>query len=350
MQVFHLRLPTVAQLGTARGDKPSTFRELVFVRLQDRDGAVGWGECSALNEVGYSNESAVTARKVLSSVAGGHAAPDDQPMASACLEMAATDMRLRRAGTSLAGQLGVTRTRVPAGAALGLGTTDEILAQASTLVQAGYQRLKLKIAPGSISPAARAIATSYPELEIHVDANGSLGSQHLPELLTLSDFGVAAIEQPFAIQRPDLAAELASHTSMLVVADEAAPTLSAAQALHANGALSAISIKPPRVGGTTKAVELLQWANSQGLKTTAGGMLESALGRHALAAFAALDGVTLTGDLSPSRRWLAADPWPDLALQDGHIVVPTTPGIAPLPDLSVLDEYTIGVATGSFQM
>jgi L-alanine-DL-glutamate epimerase-like enolase superfamily enzyme len=76
-------------------------------------------------------------------------------------------------------------------------------------------------------------------------------------------------------------------------------------------------------------------------------MLESALGRHALAAFAANDGVEITGDVSPSRRWLATDPWPDLKMSDGMIAVPTSPGVAPLPDQDRIEDLTIYRWTGS---
>ena len=70
-------------------------------------------------------------------------------------------------------------------------------------------------------------------------------------------------------------------------------------------------------------------------------MLETGLGRRALAAVAGLPGFTLTGDLSPAARWLAADPWQDLTMTDGRITVPTTPGAAPEPDPYVLDRYRI---------
>ena len=74
-------------------------------------------------------------------------------------------------------------------------------------------------------------------------------------------------------------------------------------------------------------------------------MLESGLGRHALAAFAGQDAITVTGDLSPASRWLAVDPWPDLAMNEGRIAVPTAAGIAPSPNLDLLDQVTVQIAT-----
>ena len=126
-----------------------------------------------------------------------------------------------------------------------------------------------------------------------------------------------------------------------MVADEAASSATDVDRLHALGAVSGVSIKPPRVGGIRAATTMLGRCVTAGLPATAGGMVEAGLGRHALAAVAALDGFTLTGDVSPAGRWLAADPWPDLTLAAGGIVVPRTPGVAPDPDLDVLAAHTV---------
>ncbi len=347
-----LSIPTVSTLRTARGDGsaaihrelPSPNRKLVVVRLQAEDGAVGWGECSALNDVGYSHESALSSFHSLTGDRQPH--PDKLPMAAAAMEMARLDLRLRRAGQPLASALETKRTLVPAGATLGLMSPEDSVIEAGRLVGDGYRRLKIKIGPGGpdssgVEVVAALLKMTFPELEIQVDANGSLGEDHLDSLVGLSELGVTAIEQPFPVDRPDLAAMLVARTPVAVVADEAAPDLAAAQELFEQGALSGISIKPPRVGGMSRALELLAWSVGQGVPATAGGMLESALGRHSLAAFAACDGLNLTGDLSPSRRWLAADPWSDLEMSNGMILVPTEPGVAPLPDLDLIEDLTV---------
>jgi O-succinylbenzoate synthase len=110
--------------------------------------------------------------------------------------------------------------------------------------------------------------------------------------------------------------------------------------LRQAGAVSGVSIKPSRLGGLLPARDLHDGCVEMGLPATAGGMLETGLGRHALAALASLPGFTLTGDLSPAGRWLAADPWPDLEMGAGQIRVPTTPGVAPSPDPELIDRYT----------
>lgn len=352
-----LSIPTVSTLRTARDGGPSTAneerpcpnRELVVIRLQDQDGSMGWGECSALNEVGYSNESALSSFHSLTG--DRRPIPDKLPMAAAAMEMARLDLRLRRAGQSLSSMLETKRTLVPAGATLGLMSPEDSVTEAGRLMRDGYRRIKVKIGPGGtglggVEVVPALLKMTFPELEIQVDANGSLGEEHLDPLVRLFDLGVTAIEQPFPVDRPDLAAMLVARTPIPVVADEAAPNLEAAQRLFEQGALSGISIKPPRVGGMSRALELLAWSVGRGIPATAGGMLESALGRHSLAAFAACDGLDLTGDLSPSRRWLATDPWSDLEMSNGMILVPTEPGVAPLPDPDLIEDLTVYHWTG----
>jgi O-succinylbenzoate synthase len=126
-----------------------------------------------------------------------------------------------------------------------------------------------------------------------------------------------------------------------VIADEAVATQADAETLLSMGAMTGLSIKPARVGGLVAALSLHRFCLAAGLAATAGGMLETGLGRHALAALAALPGFTVTGDLSPAGRWLAADPWPDLTMTAGRIDVPAGPGVAPEPDPYLLDRYRL---------
>jgi O-succinylbenzoate synthase len=67
----------------------------------------------------------------------------------------------------------------------------------------------------------------------------------------------------------------------------------------------------------------------------AGGMLETGLGRAANVVLAALPGFTLPGDTSASDRYYRTDITAPFVLEDGHLPVPTGPGIGvePIPDL-----------------
>ena len=345
-----LSLPTRRTLAAAHDSQPEPNRLLSIVELESPDGDRGWGECSALNRVGYSTESAATAFDVLSTAPqlsvreGGQDLIGRFPMAMAALEMAELDLRLKQRGVSLADYLGVQRSLVPAGAVLPLASMDESMRESSQLAERGFQRIKLKIVPSNRSDIlprdlVRAVRSCAPNAKIHVDANGSFDATSFPELAGLAEEGVSVIEQPFAPSQVGLAVDLAA-TGAIVSADESASDLTAIQELVKVGACSAVVVKPARLGGLFAAFELLAWCEENEVAASAGGMLESGLGRHALAVVAANDACTLTGDLSPARHWLLRDPWPDIEMVEGSVRVPSSPGVAPEPDLELVEEFT----------
>ena len=362
-----LREPFVAGHGTVRS------RTVSVIRVGGDEGH-GWGECSALPEATYSGEAAVDSfraladdlaprllgRAVTPGEVTGLLAPAgaDRPMAVSALEMAVLDAELRAAGLPLAAWLGAERTAVPAGVSIGMAAIDHTVDRVLTLAADGYRRVKLKIQPGHDRALVESVRAAVPDLEVQVDANGTYGPDDLAHLAALADLGLAAIEQPFPPDDPASAAALVTLLDRgprdggppaegrpagrtLVVADEAAGSAADAEALLVAGALTGLSVKPARVGGLLAARTIHDLCLLHRLPATAGGMLETALGRHALAAVAALPGFTLTGDLSPAGRWLVADPWPDLALSDGTIAVHPGPGVAPDPDHELLAALTV---------
>ena len=344
IEVRLLSLPSITGLATAHDPTPPQDRLLVVVGVETGDGTVGWGECSALNRPTYTSEWAEDSFDVLSrAIAEGGRWPDPSthPMAAAAAGMALLDAELRNGGQSLADRLGASAQTVKAGATIGILPVAESIASVASLVDSGYERVKVKIDPSQVDLVAHELSHEFTDLEIHVDANGSLDESHLMELLALADHGVKVVEQPFAVDRADLTAEFMAVTSSLVFADEAVGSVEDAASLLKAEALGGVAIKPPRLGGLAAAGSLLDWCRNNNVPASVGGMLEGGLGRHALAAFAACDGFTVTGDLSPAGLWLQTNPWPDLEMVDGQITVPVGPGVAPLPEPTVLDRFTV---------
>ncbi|WP_435822343.1 hypothetical protein [Microbispora bryophytorum] len=54
-----------------------------------------------------------------------------------------------------------------------------------------------------------------------------------------------------------------------------------------------------------------------------------------------MPGFTLPGDTSGSRRYYSTDITPPFELEDGHLTVPSGPGIGVEPIPSLLDEVTV---------
>ncbi|SFK45505.1 O-succinylbenzoate synthase, partial [Streptosporangium canum] len=106
------------------------------------------------------------------------------------------------------------------------------------------------------------------------------------------------------------------------------------------GSCSIINVKPGRIGGYLEARRIHDLARAHGVALWCGGMLETGIGRAANLALAALPGFTLPGDTSASRRYYATDITTPFELREGHLDVPTGPGIGidPIPD--ILEEVT----------
>ncbi len=337
-----VRLISLAQpdaLGAAHDTTIGTQRELVIVELIDPEtGTSGWGECSALNEPGYTSEWARGAYDVLT--AGAPVDPADHPQAAAALEMARIDLDLRRRSQSLLELLAIDAAPVVAGATIGLGRPDAVTARALDLVTAGYRRLKLKIAPDHDLAIVADVARAHPGVEIHVDANGSFPPAAVDHLAAI-DGDVAVFEQPFAIDDLDSSRTLRERTEAKVMADEGARPGHRLDRLLAARAVDGIAVKPGCVGGIRAAASTIERCGEAGLDVSIGGMLESGLGRHVLAALAAHKAVTVVGDVSPAALWLRDDPWPDLGLVDGRVSPHAGTGVAPAPDLAVLERCTV---------
>ena len=350
-----VRMALTAAHGIGSSHDGAPIRKLTVVRLQGDGGQAGWGECSALNRIGYSNESAETAFDLLTtdprlnnneSIAE---LSEVAPMAMAGLEMAEYDMRLKTAGISLAEFLGIERSHVPAGAAISIGSIDETVAAATEAFEAGFRRVKLKIVPSSrtgLAPAAiiAAVRHAFPDLVVHVDGNGSFDRSTVDEIDAAVEAGATAVEQPFAPAQTHLAAALVKRGAT-VLADEAATDPETIEQLVEAGACTGVVVKSSRLGGLYPTLELLTWCEENQVPACAGGMQESGLGRTALAVVAGHAACTITGDVGPARRWLAEDPWTDVEMLDGMIAVPSAPGVAAPPDPDVLERFTVRQAT-----
>ena len=102
----------------AHGTMPAE-RDVVLVRAIGSDGAEGWGECSALEAPTYTGEHTAAAWAVLRdlvvplALAGGRNRGIGHPMASAAVDIAVTDLSLRRQGITLAGALGRDDPQAP---------------------------------------------------------------------------------------------------------------------------------------------------------------------------------------------------------------------------------------------
>jgi O-succinylbenzoate synthase len=176
---------------------------------------------------------------------------------------------------------------------------------------------------------------------LQVDANAAYRIGDAKHLAQMDDLGLLLIEQP--LPEDDLAghAELAKRIATPVCLDESITSPESARGAVEMGACSVVNIKPGRVGGYLAAREIHDLCLERGVPVWCGGMLETGIGRAANLALAALPGFTLPGDTSASDRYFLRDVTEPFVLEDGHLAVPSGPGIGRVPDYEVLEAMTV---------
>ena len=355
IELRRISMPLVAPFRTSFGVE--TGRDVLLVRAVTAD-AEGWGECVALNDPLYSSEYVDAAADVLRRFLIPALAATDRldaarvahvlrpfkghRMAKSALEAALLDAELRAEGRPLARELGAVRDRVPCGVSVGImDTVPQLLDAVAGYLDAGYLRIKLKIEPGWDVEPVRAVRERFgDDLLLQVDANTAYTLTDARRLAELDNFDLLLIEQP--LDEDDVLghADLAKLVRTPICLDESITSAATAAAAIRLGACRIVNIKPGRVGGYLEARRIHDVCTANGIGVWCGGMLETGIGRAANIALAALPGFTLPGDTSASDRYYDTDITAPFVLADGHLDVPTGPGlgVAPLPE--VLDAVT----------
>ncbi|MEV4998884.1 o-succinylbenzoate synthase [Streptomyces niveus] len=359
VELRRISLPLVSPFRTSLGIEYE--RSALVVRVTTPDGE-GWGECVAGADASYSPEYVEGAEDVLlrhlvppllsaESVTAAAVAPllagvKGHRMAKAALEMAVLDAELRSYGMSFATGLGAVADRVPSGVSVGImDSVPEVVDAVAGYLAQGYRRIKLKIEPGWDLAPVRAVRERFgDDILLQVDANAAYTRADVRHLARLDAFDLLLIEQP--LDEEDLLghAALARGLRTPICLDESVVSARSAADAIALGACHIVNVKPGRVGGYLEARRIHDVCAASGIPVWCGGMLETGLGRAGNAALAALPNFTLPGDISASDRYYATDITEPFVLRDGHLAVPSGPGlgVAPLP--AVLAEVTTGVS------
>ncbi|WP_432019210.1 o-succinylbenzoate synthase [Streptomyces sp. 1222.5] len=349
VEIVHVAIPLVTPFRTSFGTM--TTKDTFLLRVVTDTGE-GWSEFAADPEPLYCSEFVagaeivlrdfllpraaalprLTAARLAPAVAGvkGHL------LAKATLETAVLDAELRTYGIPLATYLGAVRDRVPAGVSVGIkDSLPALLDDVERYLAEGYVRIKLKIEPGWDVEPVRAVRERFGEaLPLQVDANTAYTLADAEHLRRLDDFGLLLIEEPLAEDNLYAHARLQQRLTTPVCLDESLHDAAGTASAIAMDACRVVNVKPARVGGYLEARRVHDVARAHGLPVWCGGMLETGIGRAPNLALAALPSFTLPGDTSASDRYFAEDITEPFVLQDGHLPVPSTPGIGiePLPD------------------
>lgn len=345
LELREIELPLKSPFETSFGR--TTRRRILIVRVFDKDGASGYGECVAGENPFFNHETIDTAWLIVSryvapllSAAQVGSAAEVSPalapvrenrMAKAGVEAAIWDLEARAAQTPLWRHINGTRAEIVCGVSIGLQSSEEaLLDKVSREVENGYQRIKIKIKPGKDIQLVEAIRTQFPDITLSVDANAAYKLEtDAPMLKRLDDYNLLMIEQPLApgdlVDHRTLQRELQTPICL----DESIVCLANARHAHELGACRIINIKLGRVGGYSEARAIQSFAELHDMPVWCGGMLEAGIGRAHNIALSTLPGFTLPGDVSASARYWEEDiiEPPVTVSREGTIKAPAGNGI-----------------------
>jgi O-succinylbenzoate synthase len=344
IELHHISQKLVHPFRTSFGTQLERPCILVAVYGQD---LIGWGECVAMSDPGYSYETIDTAWHVLNDflippiIGQSVTSPQDvairfqkvrgHPIAKASLENAVWDLLAKAQGIPLSQMLGSRRDRVEVGVSIGIQSTlTELVDRVSQFVNQGYRRIKIKIEPGwEIEPLA-AIRERYPAIKLMADANSAFTLDHVKLFQAMDTFNLLMIEQP--LHHDDIFdhAKLQAQIETPLCLDESIHSPHHARWAIEMKACRIINMKVARVGGLSNAITIHDLCAEAGISLWCGGMLETGVGRATNLHLAAMPNFTLPGDISATERYYTTDiaePSFHLNPEDSTITVPTGPGI-----------------------
>lgn len=358
ISLYPIRMPLVSHFETSFGRIHD--RECVLVKME-AEGLIGWGECAADHDPGYSYETTGTVMLILRDfvlplLVGQNVtdAADFQRrivqirghhLAKAGVEMALWDVLGKRDGKSLKEMLGGVKDSVDVGVSVGLqDTTAELVKVVDGYISKGYRRIKIKIKPGRDVSEAEAVRKAYPNIKLQVDANSAYSLETAYVLKPLDDLNLLLIEQPlFEDDIWDHRLFQKQLRTPICLDESVISPRHARYAIEMN-ACRIINIKPGRVGGLSQAVEIHDLCQQAGLPVWCGGMLETGIGRASNLALASLTGFSLPSDISASDRYYNRDVTNErFKLNPGSTIsVPTGPGLGVIVDASAVREFAFG--------
>lgn len=236
------------------------------------------------------------------------------------------------------------RNEIPCGVSIGIqNTVEQLLEKIQTELDAGYQRIKMKIKPGWDVDVIRRVRERFPDVRLMADANSAYTLDDIEHLKKLDEFHLMMAEQPLAHDDIIDHAVLQAAIKTPICLDECIRSAHhAEQAIRLN-ACRIINIKLGRVGGFAEAKRVHDVCQANGIPVWCGGMLESGIGRAHNIALSTLPNFILPGDVSASKRYWKRDiiQPPVEVSSSGTIQVSDAPGFGYDLDRNYLESLVV---------
>jgi len=321
-------------------------RRIILTRVIDELGAEGWGECTAGETPSYSEEWTDACWQVLEKILAPIVVGKEfekaenvwdlmknvrgNRMSKAAIETAVWDLEAKKLNVPLWRHLGGVNQEIACGVSIGIqDSVEQLLEKIQTELDAGYQRIKIKISPRWDYDVIKKVRETFGAIPLMGDANSAYSLDDIDKLKSLDEFDLMMLEQPLAHDDIIDHALLQREIKTPICLDE--PIKSPADARKAIELKSGkiINLKNGRVGGHTQSKMIEKTARENEIPVWCGGMLESGIGRAHNIAISTLKGYTMPGDVSASKRYWHEDIIePPVEVSDrGTILAPEKAGI-----------------------
>lgn len=323
-----LRLRYLHPFGISRWTKTETAS--LIVRLE-KDGIVAYGEGTPNARYGESAEEGLAYLENVLPTLPSLEIEEVMPMlyqtdghwsAKAAIDGVLHDYWAKKTGLPLYQLLWGTsaQTRPVTSFTIGIDTPEVM--QSKTLEAEPYRILKIKVGTDNDVAIVQAIR-SVTNKPLRVDANEGwkTACEVLDNLEWLADKGVELCEQPMPVGNLETLKRIKTESPMPLIADEDCGRLESIEKLA--DAYHGINIKLDKCGGVWMGKQMIQRAQSLGLKVMVGCMAQSAL---AIATATHLsqpcDYIDLDGHLL-----LKDTPFTGLRVEDGRLVLQEVAGV-----------------------
>jgi o-succinylbenzoate synthase len=344
----HLQIPLKEPFRISGGEV--AIKDAILVSLETASG-IGHGESSPMaSGFGYSTDTpegcwddlhdviapSLIGRTIDSTVAIESIASawKGSRFAVAGAETAMWDLLGQAQHATIAELLGAIDAQINLGVKSGLAvglypSIVQLLKTIETHLAEGYQRVKIKIQPGSDVELVQAVRQHFGDIPLMVDANGSYTVADLDVFRALDDFDLLMFEQPMKATDLDGLAELQNSVNTPVCLDESADSLDQTAEAIRRGACRIVNIKIQRVGGLGPARAIHDLCHQHEIACWVGSMPELGIGQAHGIHLATLANCKYPTDVEPSARWFVDDyVSPPLELSSpGLFSVTTRPGL-----------------------
>jgi O-succinylbenzoate synthase len=365
IELIEINLPLVHFFETSFG---RTYeRRIILTHVRDEDGAEGWGEATCGETPSYSEEWTDAAwaviEKILAPVVLGAEVESaaniwdlmkpvrGNRMAKAAIETACWDLEAKKLDVPLWRHLGGENKEIACGVSIGIqDSVEQLLEKIKTELDAGYQRIKIKISPRWDYDVIKKVRETFGDIPLMGDANSAYTLDDIDKLKSLDEFKLMMLEQPLPHDDIIDHAKLQREIATPVCLDE--PIKSPEDARKAIELKSGkiINLKNGRVGGHSESKRIEKICREAGMPVWCGGMLESGIGRAHNIAISTLKGYTLPGDVSASKRYWHEDiTEPAVKVSaNGTIIAPESAGIGFEVKRNLIEKLAVRKATLKF--